>query len=215
MEDNEYYIFSVKSRDEKGNSHDADYRSLTLHAFQANGNKIQLQQTYGVIVKVIDKDGKPIRDAYVKLSATTSNSDYDYSINTNNQGIADVHATYIEPVNNTLVVTYKGQTVVTNVQMTPGNYNYEKVVQLENVSISGKVATIQLEEMTTMVGDQTISAKRVGIEGPDGGYWADINASGEAVIILPENYNEDLRLYVIGPKGEQIYRETLICQKSN
>lgn len=209
LEDNEYYSLSVKSRDEKGNSYDADYRNLTLYALQANENKIELQQTYGVVVKVIDKDGKPIRDAYVKLSGVLSNGSYDYSTDTNHQGIADIHATYIEPINNTLVVEYNGQAVVTNVKMTEGNYNYEKVVQLDNISISGKMATIKLASDTITVGDQTITAKEVGIEGSSGGYWSDINASGEAVIILPEDYNKDLKLYVVGSKGETIYRDKI------
>lgn len=209
LAEDEYYTLSVSSRDENGNSYNADNRSQSLYALQANGNQIKLQQTYGVVVKVIDKDGKPVRDADVELSATTSNGNYGYSTNTNYQGIADIHATYIEPINNTLVVEYKGQAVVTNVQMTEGNYNYETVVQLDNISISGKMATIKLADHSVTVGDQTITASQVCIEGSNGDYWSDIDSSGEAVIILPEDYNKDLKLYVVGSDGETIYRDKI------
>ena len=209
LKDEEYYELSVASRDTKGNSYNADNRSLSLYALQANGNKLQVKQTYGVIVKVIDKDGKPIKSADVTLNGVTSDGRFGYRTNTNNQGVADIHATYIKPGNHILTVEYNGQSVVTNVQMTEGTYNYEQTIQLKDVSLSGKVARLKVYGQSITVGDKEIKATQVGIDGPEGGYWADLDANGEATIVLPESYNEDLTLYVAGANGERLYSEKI------
>ena len=210
LPEGEYYRLWAGYRDENGDSYCAEYNSLSIAAFKANGNVIELQQTYGVIVKVVDEVGKPVQGAKVVLKGTYNQNDYFYDIETDENGIADIYETYIKPGQNQLTVSYDGNEVSETIQMEEGTYNYEKEIKLEGVKLEGKLATIELTSPTITIGSKTLTAKYVSIEkqgvGEQGG---EIDKDGKVSFMLPEGYSGDLYLNVSAEHGENLYSEKI------
>ena len=219
------YREADQANGEPGNSYDAIYDSCGLYTVKANG-RIDLEQSYGVIVTVLDKEGMPLKDVHLTLSGSHNGEwNYEEAYDTDDNGIADIHSLNIVPGINTITASYevdgKSYNKIISVNdkdgIVAGKYNYRETISLDDIVGKGKPVEIKLTGNNVATTGSSIQVAKVGILTDNDGCWRDVDNTKfqqEFYFRLPEGFTDNLdsntlRLCAIGENGEQLYVKPL------